>query len=161
MSHKFLPNKDAWIYEVFLPKKMAYASKLAEVLDAFISDDGVRSIPYVKELDPEKQAKLAQRIRSAITGYSIYEVDGRFAGDKGPIDERTWVIRFIIFNPSEGQGNASEFIIEAQNIIESLISGRFAKELGSEDEIWTVQYNAKISRWRRESVQKKDYCRQE
>jgi len=104
MPYKYSDSKPVLVYEVFLPKSMSYASKLAEVLDAFLTDAGVRSIPAVqtelKQLPNDKERDMFVRcIRDAISGYSIYEVDGRFSTSTQPIDERTWAIRFIIHDP--------------------------------------------------------------
>lgn len=156
MKYKHMPEKLARVYEVFLPKKMSYASKLAEVLDAFITPDGVENIPAVKTVLASIQGTHAESIRKqfldtlrkAISGYSIYEVDGRFNTDAGPIDERVWVIRFIIHDPDQPIGMSGSFLSTADAIITHLVSSRFAKELGTEEEVWVLRYDhCYLQRW--------------
>jgi hypothetical protein len=155
MTYTFKDSKPALVFEVFLPKRMHYASKLAEVLDAFLSKEGILSIPVIKELierrkddPPEKNAQLLETIKATISGYSIYEVDGRVESENGPIDERTWVIRFIIHDPSTDEGIRSEFHSMARSVIDYLIAQRFAAELGTEGEIWVLEYqHCSLRRW--------------
>jgi hypothetical protein len=156
MSYKFSDSKPVLVYEVFLPKKMSYASKLAEVLDAFLSDAGTRSIPAVQKklnqlaTDAERD-KFVKRIRETIRGYSIYEVDGRFGTDTEPIDERTWVIRFIIDDPQVEGGIRGNFFSLAKEVIEFLVARRFAEELGKEMEIWFLEYeHCRLRKWIKE-----------
>lgn len=153
MNYVLTPSKRALVYEVLLPKKMSYASKLAEVLDAFLTEEGVQEIPAVKNhleglLSKEERSRDVLRIREVIKGYSIYEVDGRFAVDNEPVDERSWVIRFIIHDPQIEGANRTDFLTLAKTVVEYLIAHRFAEELGNEDEIWFLQYeHCSLRRW--------------
>ena len=155
MAYTFKESKPALVFEVFLPKRMHYASKLAEVLDAFLSKDGIMNIPAVKALiekhkdvSPAKHQEFINKIKSTISGYSIYEVDGRFSGENGPVDERTWAIRFIIHDPIIDKGIRADFHSMAQSVIEYLIAERFASELGTEDEVWVLEYeHCSLRRW--------------
>lgn len=154
MKYILKKSKPALVFEIFLPKRMAYASKLAEVMDAFIADDSVLDIPAVRRItsrEPDNKAKhgrFAKRIRDVISGYSLYEVDGRFSSDKGPVDERTWVIRLIMHDPKAEAGMRAKFRSFASAIVRHLIGQRFAEELGTEDEVWILQYNqANLTRW--------------
>jgi len=153
MTYAFSEGKPVLVYEVFLPKKMSYASKLAEVLDSFLTESGVRTIPAVQKklqelsTDAERQEFITQ-IRETITGYSIYEVDGRIASAAGPVDERTWVIRFIIHDPAVEGRIRGWFSSLAKQVIEYLIARRFAEELGTEQEIWFLEYErCRLRRW--------------
>ncbi len=155
MSYQFMESKEALVFEILLPKKMAYASKLQEVMDAFISDDRVLEIPEIKKVAAilrktgRRQRKfIIRRIREVISGYSIYEVDGRIATYKGPVDERTWVIRLIIHDPRNRRGMDKGFRTLANTIVQHLIGKRFAEELGTEDEIWILEYHKpQLLRW--------------
>lgn len=156
MKYKHMPEKPARVYEVFLPKKMSYASKLAEVLDAFITPGGIENIPAVKTAldkipqtkDKSFREKFLGLLRKTISGYSIYEVDGRFNTDTGPIDERVWVIRFIIHDPDHDMGISGIFRSAADAAVTYLVSSRFAKELGKEEEVWVLRYDqCYLQRW--------------
>jgi len=155
MSYIKKPKKAALVFEVFLPKKMQYASKLAEVLDSFLTEDAILSVPGIKEIieqhiddPPEQREDFAERIRSIVSGSSLYEVDGRFAAEDKLIDERVWVVRFIFHDPSDDEGMDESFKQWAELVIEHLIAKRFAIELGTEDEIWVLEYEkCFLRRW--------------
>jgi hypothetical protein len=157
MPYRLDAEKPILVYEVMLPKKMSYASKLAEVLDCFLQKDKLKKLPQViTELDkqPSEDAKeeFLSRIQEVISGYSIYEVDGRFVGSTGLADERTWVIRFILHDPRSSNGMSGNFYCLAKEIISSLVTKRFAEELNVEQEIWFIQYgNSILQRWVRET----------
>ena len=149
------PRKAALVFEVFLPKKMQYASKLAEVLNSFVTEDAILNVPGIKEIieqhidDPHEQREgFAERIRSIVSGSSLYEVDGRFATEDKLVDERVWVIRFVFHDPSDDEGMDESFRKWAELVIEHLIAKRFAIELGTEDEIWVLEYEkCFLRRW--------------
>lgn len=149
------PRKVALVFEVFLPKKMQYASKLAEVLDSFVTEDAILNVPGIKEIvdrhvddPPAQRERFAERIRSIVSGCSLYEVDGRFATEDKLVDERVWVVRFIFHDPSNDEGMDASFRQWAELVIEHLIAKRFAIELGTEDEVWVLEYeNCFLRRW--------------
>jgi hypothetical protein len=156
VSYKRIDRKPALVFDIFLPKRMSYASKLAEVLNGLVSESAITEIPAVKDLirkhkdDSAGMAQFIEKMRD-ISGYSIYEVDGGFAGREGPVDERTWVIRLIIHDPRVETGTAPDFNRLAEAVVEHLIAHRFAEELGTEDEIWVLQYeNCGLTRWVKE-----------
>ncbi|MEM7397234.1 MAG: hypothetical protein AAF492_33350, partial [Verrucomicrobiota bacterium] len=98
--------------------------------------------------DSAERRKLASRIKLFVTGYSLYEVDGRFMGSSGPVDERVWVIRLIMHDPESEEGIGPQFRKVAESIVEKLIGKRFAEELGTEDEIWMLEYHKpSLIRW--------------
>lgn len=153
MSYKRLDRKPALVFDIFLPKRMSYASKLAEVLNGVVSGNAIAEIPAVQDLirqhkgDSSSTAEFIEKMRH-ISGYSIYEVDGGFAGKEGPVDERTWVIRLIIHDPRVETGTGPDFHRLAEAVVEHLIAHRFAEELGTEDEIWVLQYEkCGLTRW--------------
>jgi hypothetical protein len=118
-----------------------------------VSGSAIAEIPAVQDLirqhkgDKSSAAEFIDKMRS-ILGYSIYEVDGGFSGKDGPVDERTWVIRLIIHDPRVETGTGSDFNRLAEAVVEHLIAHRFAEELGTEDEIWVLQYeNCGLTRW--------------
>lgn len=153
MTYKRIARKPALVFDIFLPKRMAYASKLAEVLNGLVSTRAIAEIPAVQDLlrqhdgDPSSMANFIDKMRD-ILGYSIYEVDGGFVGQEGHIDERTWVIRLIMHDPRVETGTGPDFNRLAAAVVEHLIAHRFAEELGTEDEIWVLQYeNCGLTRW--------------
>lgn len=153
MQYELDQGKPAIVFEVMLPKRESYISKLKEVLDCFFNKDQLRVLPPIKaQLDKlgtdEAKEILIARLQDVISGYSIYEVDGRFATSDGPIDERTWVIRFIIHDPKEKGSMRGDIDSLARNVIIHLISKRFAEELGTEQEIWFLEYgHPMLQRW--------------
>ena len=156
MSYTFKSKQMAMVFEVFLPKKMSYASKLSEVLDSFLTEKALTAIPKVREYlesRPLEIKALAKGLKSIISGYSIYEVDGRFATNTGPIDERVWVIRFIVYDCEVDCGMRTDFKRLAEVIIEHLVAERFAKELGSENEVWMLEYErCGLRRWVQDKI---------
>lgn len=141
-------NKPAMIFEIYLPRKPRYRAKLDEVLDAFLSDEELRKVPGMSAYlrgnrrrgTPAEQLRL---IRQAISGFSIYDVEGRF---EGGIDERSWVIRIIVHDPRLTAGMTDGLRERAVDAVLYFISGRLAVELGTEHEIWFVKYEAHL--WR-------------
>jgi hypothetical protein len=153
MHYELDPEKPAIVYEVMLPKRMDYSSKLAEVLNCFFNREQLRELPPIKKeladiTDPKVQELFLDEVQEVISGYSIYEVDGRYGTAQGPRDERTLVIRFIIHDPGT-QGGMTETVKQlAKTIVVHLISKRFAEELGTEHEIWFLEYgNPTLQRW--------------
>ena len=142
MKYRLDEDKLLMIYEVYLPKKFSYKRKLREVLDAFLSSDGLNDVPAVQQwlstLETATRATRLQQLRNTISGYSIYQVKGRFLSEKGPIDEATWVIRFLIHDPTATGGMKGEIRSLAKTAVIHFITRRFAEELGTEDEIWSV-----------------------
>lgn len=153
-----LPPKPVILFEVLLPKRKKYEKKLRQVLDAFVKPDAVGTIPDVATIvairsrleETFRKKEFLSHISEVISGYSIYEVDGRFRGDDGqpPVDERTWVIRFIIHDPKLEGAIRPELVEMSKEVICHLVTKRFAEEIGSEDEIWFVEYQGCIlQRW--------------
>ena len=104
---------EAYILEVYLPKRLRYLGKLY----AFLFD--------------QLQSKDAGTI---VRGYSIYEVDGAFASflqDQAPkiYDEKTLVVR-LIYNLPEP---------EIEHLIYELAREVIAITQSQEEEIWMLR----------------------
>ncbi len=150
--------KPARMYEVLLPKKLGYFGKIQEVLEDLFQEETIREVPFVKRTITERKRRESnfdelEWVRSlgqACRGYSIYEMDGRYLGPHGPVDERVLVIRFI-FHQIEHKGEArTDFLKASQEVVNHLVAHRFAQELGVEEEIWFVEYaSPMLSIWRR------------
>ena len=149
------PPKPVLVFEVFLPKKSEYLGKLNEVLDAFLDPVKLKSVPDIRKAitigktgSGFEEERFLRDISEIISGYSIYEADGRFCGTGGPIDERVLIIRFLIHDPLVEQGMRENLVENSKEVIRYLITKRFAEEIGVEDEIWFVEYrNCLLQRW--------------
>lgn len=158
-EYKLRPAEDVVIFEVYLPKRMHYASKMAEVLDSFLDSKNLRRIPIIEDIIKKEEAQnpffdadsFIELIQEVVTGYSIYEVDGRSSSPAGLIDERVWVIRFIVKDHRGGGSVTKELDERASNVMRLLIAERFAEELNAEDEIWFIRYEGcSLQRWVRD-----------
>jgi hypothetical protein len=150
--------KPARMYEVILPKKLGYFGKVQEVLEDLFSEQAIRAIPFVrmtiarnrqrdKQFDEEAWVKTLVK---ASRGYSIYEMDGRYLAPDGPVDERVLVIRFIFHNPGGETDPKTDFLAVSLEVVNHLVAHRFAAELGVEEEIWFLEYNApRLAIWRK------------
>jgi hypothetical protein len=155
--------KPARMYEVILPKKLGYFGKVQEVLEDLFNEQAIRSIPFVRKsiAERKKDPKFDEDawIRSlcqASRGYSIYEMDGRYLSETGPVDERVLVIRFIFHNPSPPTDGGTDFLAASMEVVNHLVARRFASELGVEEEIWFLEYQqTQLAIWRKgeESVE--------
>ena len=150
--------KPARMYEVILPKKLGYFGKVQEVLEDLFREEAIRAIPFVQHtiadnrrrdraFDEESWIKTLGR---ASRGYSIYEMDGRYLSPQGPVDERVLVIRFIFHNPGDESNPKTDFLAVSREVVNHLVAHRFAAELGVEEEIWFLEYNApELAIWRK------------
>lgn len=151
--------KLARMYEVILPKKLGYFGKVQEVLEDLFDEAAIRAVPFVREsirrhkkadqgFDAEAWVKTLCR---ASRGYSIYEMDGRYLGPAGPVDERVLVIRFIFHDDGRGEAGQSELLAASLEVVNHLVAHRFAEELGVEEEIWFLEYtNTRLAIWRKD-----------
>lgn len=151
-------RKPAVVFEIFLPRKDSYNAKLSEVMDSFLSEESILNIPEVKDFlsrhpeGSEQRHQYARRIKEFVTGYSLYEIKGRFMAASGPVDEDAWVIRLIMHDPEGPESIGPHFRKIAEAIVEMLIGKRFADELNSEDEIWMLEYHQpSLMRWIKET----------
>src|SRR5688500_7006487 len=87
--------KPARMYEVILPKKIGYFGKIQEVLEDLFDEAAIRKIPFVRQSiargrkqDGFDEDRWVKALCTASRGYSLYEMDGRFLGADGPVDER-------------------------------------------------------------------------
>lgn len=112
------PAEPVTMFEIFLPKRMEYQSKLYEALQGGLHLDNVRAFlrgadreteqRRIKALIPEPGAAKytdarIQNLQQVYFGFSLYEVDGVFVTDpRDPathrMQERTQVVR-LFFKP--------------------------------------------------------------
>jgi hypothetical protein len=153
--------KPARMYEVILPKKLGYFGKVQEVLEDLFREEAIRAIPFVRESIRKARAQdpsfdeedWVETLVRASRGYSIYEMDGRYLGKEGPVDERVLVIRFIFHNPANHGNRRTDFLAVSLEVVNHLVAHRFAEELGVEEEIWFLEYtNPKLAIWKREDT---------
>lgn len=146
--------KPARMYEVLLPKKLGYFGKVQEVLEDLFREEAIRSIPFVRNSirknrrsDPEfDEDTWVRTLCSASRGYSIYEMDGRYLGPRGAVDERVLVIRFIFHD----FGGRTDLWNASLQVVNYLVAHRFAEELGVEEEIWFLEFtNTQLAIWRK------------
>jgi hypothetical protein len=151
--------KSARMYEVILPKKLGYFGKVQEVLEDLFSEAAIRKIPFVRRtIRAKRKADAAfdeeawiRTLGRASRGYSIYEMDGRYVGPSGPVDERVLVIRFIFHHERNPSGSAEDFFAAALEVVNHLVAHRFAEELGVEEEIWFLEYtDTRLAIWRKD-----------
>jgi hypothetical protein len=152
--------KPARMYEVILPKKLGYFGKVQEVLEDLFDEGAIRSIPFVRKSiarrrkDPHfDEEAWVKSLCQASRGYSIYEMDGRYLSDHGPVDERVLVIRFIFHNPADPTDPSTDFLAASLEVVNHLVAHRFAKELGVEEEIWFLEYHQpRLAIWRKKEM---------
>ena len=159
--------KPARMYEVILPKKLNYFGKIQQVLEDLFEEDVIRTVPDVRRSIAEYRRRdpnfdeeaWVKSLGRATRGYSIYEMDGRYLGPAGPIDERVLVIRFIFHNPIEAEFDeadanstppGTDLLTTSLAVVNHLVAYRFAVELGVEEEIWFLEYpQTKLAIWRK------------
>jgi hypothetical protein len=160
-EYRLVGPKPARIYEVILPKKLGYFGKVQEVLEDLFDEEAVRAVPYVAQALADRAAgderfdaeRWLKALCGATRGYSIYEMDGRFLGAAGPVDERVLVIRFIFHNPGPGEDDPAEadLLAASLEVVNHLVAHRFAEELGVEEEIWFVEFSQpKLAIWKKQ-----------
>jgi hypothetical protein len=160
-EYRLVGPKPARMYEVILPKKLGYFGKVQEVLEDLFDEEAVRAVPFVRRtLDGRAASDSAfdaerwlRTLCQATRGYSIYEMDGRFLGASGPVDERVLVIRFIFHNPGPEEDDPAEddLLAASLEVINHLVAHRFAAELGVEEEIWFVEFShPKLAIWKKQ-----------
>jgi hypothetical protein len=151
--------KPARMYEVILPKKLGYFGKVQEVLEDLFNEDAIRAVPFVHQTiakrrrhDPSfDEEAWIKTLGRASRGYSIYEMDGRYLSNQGPVDERVLVIRFIFHNPGGEADPKTDFLAASLEVVNHLVAHRFAAELGVEEEIWFLEYtNPQLMIWRKD-----------
>jgi len=158
--------KPAPMYEVILPKKLGYFGKVQEVLEDLFDEAAIRAIPFVRDaikaarkhdaaFDEEAWVKT---LCHASRGYSIYEMDGRYLGADGPVDERVLVIRFIFHDSGNPAGGRETDVMAASlEVVNHLVAHRFAAEIGFEEEIWFLEYtNPQLAIWRKDEPGSED-----
>ncbi len=150
--------KPARMFEVILPKKLGYFSKVEEVLEDLFDERAIRAIPFIQDAIATRKAQapdfddeaFIKTLCQASRGYSIYEMDGRYLSPRGPVDERVLVIRFIFHNPAGAADSRTDFLAASLEVVNHLVAHRFAAELGVEEEIWLLEYNQPLlAIWRK------------
>ncbi len=152
--------KAARMYEVILPKKLGYFGKVQEVLEDLFDEEAIRSIPFIKKLIADRRRwdgsfdedSWIKTLCRAASGYSIYEMDGRYVAPAGrPVDERVLVIRFIFHNVGHHLDPKTDFLGASLEVVNHLVAHRFAEELGVEEEIWFLEYpDTRLAIWRKD-----------
>jgi hypothetical protein len=153
--------KPARIYEVIIPKKLGYFGKIQEVLEDLFDQSAILRIPFVRDSIAKKRRERSfdqeawiKSLCGAVRGYSIYEMDGRYLSENGPIDERVLVIRFIFHDSSEHLDGETDFLGVSLEVVNYLVAQRFATELGVEEEIWFLEYSTpRLAIWRRQDAE--------
>jgi hypothetical protein len=160
-SYRLEGPKEARMYEVILPKKLGYFGKIQEVLEDLFREDAIREIPFVRDTIAARrrddatfdESAWVRTLARASRGYSIYEMDGRYLGTNGPIDERVLVLRFIFHEAEPAPDPTTDFLEASLQVINHLVAHRFAQELGVEEEIWFVEYGQpRLAIWRKDSA---------
>lgn len=149
------------IFEVMLPKKIEYFGKLQDVLETLFEPDGIRRVPNIereiRELDPSASVEdYIQWAGLLFTGYSIYEIDGRFVHPvtRERSDERMLVIRIIFHDRRSDESLGGDLAAMSEKAVGVLIANRLAEELGTEKEIWVLEYSdARLRIWERDTPQ--------
>jgi len=153
------------VYEIFMPRRHEHVLKF--VLDSLFTRTKFARIPEVVEImsrfrgeSKEKQDQILDEFFStcqrAISGYSMYEVQGRFFSRKQNkiVDESSIVARLIVADldcPVPGGGDVTVFNT-AKRLVETLIVKRLAEEVPEEEEIWFVKYDhARLQRYIQEA----------
>ena len=142
------------VYEIFMPRRHKRVLKF--VLDSLFTRTKFVRIPEVIEIMSRYQRESEKRrdqilgelfvaCQKAISGYSMYEVQGRFfsANQSKIVDEKSVVVRLIVADLDcsvPGGGNVTVFNT-AQRMIENLVVKRLAEEAPEEEEIWFVKYD--------------------
>jgi hypothetical protein len=147
--------KSVLIYEVLLPKRLEYLGKLQDVLQTIFDEEKIRQVPAIRAaLEAEGETSTAHawvsQVARVFTGYSMYEVDGRYVDPRSGqrSDERTIVIRLILHDRSTEESMRPEFQRLVDDAVRWLLGNRLAEELGTEGEIWIIRYDqAQIKIW--------------
>jgi len=153
MKYHWDKDRTSSVYEIFMPRRHEHVLKF--VLDSLFTRTKFARIPEVIEImshygDESKEqqdqilGELFSACQRAISGYSMYEVQGRFFSAKQNkiVDEAGIVARLIVADlkcPVPGGGDVKVFNA-ARNMIEHLVVKRLAEEAPEEEEIWFVKY---------------------
>ena len=133
---------EAVMYEVFIPKKLEYFSIIETVLktlfDKRLIEKKLRLTPFGKDGD------FIAELAAYFTGYSMYEVDGRYV-DKSQsmtqksrnIDERIIVVR-LYFPLTEEVIDEERFRSFLSIAMQMLVAQPLIKAT-DEDEIWMTE----------------------
>jgi len=154
MEHIWDSDRPSIIYEVYIPRRHEHTLKF--VLDSLFVESRFARIPEVliqpavkqsSDSEEKRQAaihELFRRCQSCITGYTLYDVRGRFVDDKTGtiIDEDSVVARLIVadLDCDVPRGANQSVLNDAQKIVEILITERLAAEAPDEQQIWFVKY---------------------
>ena len=104
-------RREVHCIEIYLPKRLKHLSELYEFLRA-------RTTEPISEI--------------ALEGFSIYEVDGVFRGQKELAEERSLVIR-ILFVRGDAPGIEAKIKALGRQIADTVAT--------TEEEIWIAQYS--------------------
>jgi hypothetical protein len=115
---------ECWAVEVYLPKKLEHLPELYSYLRAKLGD-----------------SRSANGGEAAINGFSVYEVDGAFFGDR-VYQERTLVIRILFLKTAEETADSIRPRLAA---LGSEIASQVAL---TEEEIWICHWPQVVSIFR-------------
>lgn len=115
-QYLFQPSEHGLQVELYLPKRADFQGLLYDTLTeafdagkirAYLADPHNRShlAALLGRNWPGLVARLdsiARRLETGIKGYSLYEVDGVYAGDEGVVSERTQVVRLMFLPDLDG-----------------------------------------------------------
>ncbi len=156
-KYRVTPAKPVRIFEVMVPKKIEYFAKLQDVLETLFDPEEIRRVPNIQAelalLDPA--ASVEDYVRWAgilFTGYSILEMDGRYVHPvtRQRFDERMLVIRLIFHDRGLEADLGPEVAAMSEKAVGLLIANRLAEELGTESELWVLDYGeAHLRIWQR------------
>ena len=114
-QYLFQPPEHGVLVELYLPKRADFQGVLYDTLTdafdagkirAYLADPHNRDhvVTLLERHWPELVAELdaiAARLDGGIQGYTMYEVDGVYAGGSGVVSERTQVVRVMFLPPLE------------------------------------------------------------
>ena len=148
-----ISENEGLMYEVMVPKKLSYYKHIQDVLEGLFNIDQILSDPVFRDrIDRGVTVKIGQNseepletalryVSSIFTGYSMYEVDGRFRCNDGRLeDERVIVVRFF-FHETQKRDDQEwhEFVGMVTLAVRHLVAIKLAERL-DEDEVWLVEH---------------------
>lgn len=155
--YRVTPAKPVRVFEVMIPKRIEYFAKLQDVLETLFEPEEIRRVPNIEEelaeLDGNTTVEeLTAWAKLLFTGYSIFEIDGRFVHPvtRERFDERMLVIRIVFHDRRQEAGMGPDLSAMSEQAVAVLIANRLAEELGTEKELWVLEYrDASLRIWER------------
>lgn len=146
-NYQIIGPKPVRMFEVMIPKRIEYFAKLQDILETLFDPQRMRNLPVLRaqfEADGgrEQMDRWIDFAAQMFTGYSIYEIDGRFVNPatREKFDERMLVIRILFHDLRLRDALGRDLAAQCEEGVRLLIADRLAMELGSEHEIWVLEY---------------------